>query len=147
MNFGSRWLRFTGGGMPMQLTYVENCADAVLDVLETDATVGEVLNIIDDDLPTRSRYSRELVRRGAGKAIPIPVPGVVARAVARVSLWVGSLIFGGDVKLPWFASPPKLAVQLKALRFSNEKLRRLTGWTPKVDLDDALDRCFGSPAR
>ena len=48
-----RWLRFTGV-TKMPLTYVENCAAAVVLSAESEAAIGKAFYVLDDDLPSSS---------------------------------------------------------------------------------------------
>ncbi|MEZ5257652.1 MAG: hypothetical protein R2705_12385 [Ilumatobacteraceae bacterium] len=77
---GSFWLGF-GRSTVQKLTYVENCAEAIVLAAERPEAIGTTLNIVDDDLPTR-RSSKQLSGRRGSK-------GSAARSPCR-SGWCGS---------------------------------------------------------
>ena len=64
---GPRYLRI-GSRATLPMTYVENCAEALVlaaeRLAEPDSVVaGEVINIVDDDLPTQARYVEAVAAR------------------------------------------------------------------------------------
>jgi nucleoside-diphosphate-sugar epimerase len=135
------WLRFTASGMPMQLTYVENCAAAIVLAAELDASSGGTFNVVDDDLPTRRQYARELRRRLPQRSLVLVLPGALVRSFGRGMWKLNELLFGGRLRLPWIANPAKLETQLKPLSFSHARITRVLGWEPRYSLCEALDRC------
>lgn len=142
IRFGDRiWLRFGGRGR-LGLTYVENCAEAIVLAAETEESVGQVLNVVDDDRPTRRHYARELRSRLPRRPVVIRVPGSLVRFLAGSAEAVNRFLLRGRARLPWFLAPAKLHVQLKPLRFSNDRIRAVINWSPRYSLVEALDRSF-----
>ncbi len=141
IRLGSRWCLRFAVRTRLPLTYVENCAAAIVRCAECEAAVGRVFNIVDDQTPTRRHYAKELCRRMPGIRM-VPISGVAVRAVARLAQLSNQLLFGGRAYLPWPLVPAKLNVQIKPLRFTNERIHRITGWTPQYSLDEGLDRAF-----
>ena len=71
-----------GGRNILPLTYVDNCADAIVAAGRAPAAAGEIYNVVDDDLPTCDAYLQAYKEAGASDPKrPRPVP----RAVAAVS--------------------------------------------------------------
>jgi nucleoside-diphosphate-sugar epimerase len=140
------WVRFTASGMPVALIYVENCAAAILDCLDAGPSEGNTFNVVDDALPTRRQYVRELRLRATPAPWVIAVPGVALRTIARVVRRSNDLLLRSRLRLPWLLDPARLETQLKPLRFTNERLRTVVGWRPRVSRADALDRCRGHAA-
>jgi nucleoside-diphosphate-sugar epimerase len=127
----------------MQLTYVENCASAIVLAAESNAAIGETFNVVDADLPNRCRYAAELRRRLPTRPLVLVLPGTLVRATARWMWKLNELLFGGRIPLPWIANPARLETQLKPLRYSHARITRVLGWQPRFGLSEALDRCAG----
>jgi nucleoside-diphosphate-sugar epimerase len=133
------WFLHLGGGNRLPLTYVENCADAIVVVSEHAGAAGEAFNVIDDDLPTARaylrRYRRDVVRL---RAVPVPYAGtwLLSRAVE----WYHKHSRG---QLPAVFTRYKTASLWKGTRFDNSKLKRF-GWSPRVATDEGLARTFAS---
>ena len=140
---GRAWLRI-GAFARLPLTYVENCAEALLLAAETDAASGQVLNVVDDNPPTQRRYLRELRNRTQPRPRIVPVPYFLMRALAALAWLVNKFLLGGRAKLPGILIPARLHARFKPLRFNNAKIKRTLGWTPRYDLKQALDRSFGT---
>ena len=123
-----------------KLTYVDNCADAIVLAAERDEAIGQTVNVVDDDLPTQARYERLLRAHGIEVARGLPVPYRLARATADVLDAVSRRWFRGQAKLPYFLMPAKLDARFRPLQYSNATAKRVLGWTPSVPLDEALRR-------
>ena len=142
MCLGSRlWVRI-GAWAPVPLTYVDNCAEAIVLVTECAAAAGQVLNIVDDETPTQRRYIKFLQRRLPTQPRIIPIPWFAARAVARLAWLTNRLFLGGRAKVPGVLVPSRLHARCKPRRYSNARLKAVVGWEPRYGLDEALDRCF-----
>ena len=50
------WLRI-GGNAPLPLTYVENCAQAIVLAAENTPSGTTILNVVDDNPPSQRRYA------------------------------------------------------------------------------------------
>jgi nucleoside-diphosphate-sugar epimerase len=137
------WLR-TGAWATLPLTYVENCAQAILLALESPAANGGTFNVIDDDLPNQRTYAAQLRRRLPGRPRIIPVPWTLLRAVAGLADLTNKVLFKGRAKLPGLLIPARLHARCKPLRFSNDRLKQATGWKPKYSWREGLDRSMGN---
>jgi nucleoside-diphosphate-sugar epimerase len=145
IRLGERWwLRFTGAG-PLPLCYVENCAEAIVRCAECAATIGETFNVVDGELPTRRRYVRALRSHLVPRPRVVPLPGIAARAAARVADGTARLLLGESARLPWFLSPARLGAQIGQQRTPNERLCAALGWRPRYGLAEALERSFEAP--
>ena len=123
-----------------KLTYLENCAEAIVLAAERPEAIGATVNIVDDDLPTQRGFAR--AQRRAGFVVPrsVPVPYRVAILTASTLALVNRRFAGGKAKLPAFVVPAKLDAQYRPLRYSNETAKRVLGWRPRYTLDEALLR-------
>ncbi len=134
------------------ITYVENCAEAIVlaaerlvDPASTHQLDDEVINIVDDDLPTASEYADKVKALiDVPSSVPVPLP--VMQAAARVGAVINRSLFDGKAKLPSIALPDQVDARFKPFVYSNEKAKRLLGWSPRYSLDEALSRSVGQPA-
>ena len=151
---GNTWTARLGAGDPdgpwirigmfarLPLTYVENCAEAVVLAVESDQAVGKILNCVDDHPPTQHRYAKELRRRMVRKPHIFPVPWPVMRLLGRCAALTNIVLFGGRAKLPSVLIPERLAARFKSLRFDNRLIKQILGWRPRYTLTESLDRIF-----
>ena len=127
-----------GGGNPVPLTYVDNCADAIIHAGLAQAAEGQTFNIVDDDLPSSRQFLR-LYRRHIRKFRSIPVPYSAFYLFSwfweRYAAWSRG-------QLPPVFNRRRCAAYWRGNRYSNQKLKDLTGWQPKVDFPEACRRYF-----
>ncbi len=135
------WLR-TGAWAPLPLTYVENCAEAVVMCAERDVAVGQTFNVVDDDTPTQRRYARLLQRRITPPPKILPIAWTMLRTVAMLASLTNRFVFGGRGHMPAILVPASLHARCKPLRYTNRHLRDTLGWRPRYSLKEALHRCF-----
>lgn len=125
-----------GLGNRIPLTYVENCAEAIVLAGFTPGIEGEELNIIDDDLP-RSREFLRRYKRSVRRITTIPVPYSVFYlfnfAWEKYSAWSGG-------QLPPAFNRRTCEAYYKSQTFSNQKAKALLGWSPRVGMSEALDK-------
>lgn len=120
------------------LTYVDNCAEAIVLAGLRNGIEGEVINIIDDDLP-KSREFLRMYKKQVHGFISIPVPYPVFYLFSY--LWeIYSKWSGGQ--LPPVFNRRKCAAYFKGGRYSNKKAKELLGWYPRVQMRDALQEFF-----
>jgi nucleoside-diphosphate-sugar epimerase len=120
------------------LTYVDNCAEAIVLAGLRNGIEGQVFNIFDDDLPTSreflKRYKRE-VRRFLSIPIPYQVWFIFCYLWEKYSKW-------SEGQLPPVFNPRVCSVYWKGNRYSNTKAKELLGWRPRVPMKEALQRFF-----
>ncbi|MGF1457684.1 MAG: NAD-dependent epimerase/dehydratase family protein, partial [Leptolyngbyaceae cyanobacterium] len=93
---GPAWL-LIGGRHVMPLTYVENCATAIV-LAATAATLpGEVFNIVDDDLPTRREYTQAISEQAVDKPSIMPVSQPLLRGMASVASTINRTLLQNKV--------------------------------------------------
>lgn len=129
-----------GGSNLLPLTYVDNCAEALAIAGERCPGAGEIVNVVDDDLPSSRVYLRRYRRHVPTTVVPMPYP--VARGLARAAAELGRLS-GGRWRAP--LSPYAVDSTWKGQRFSNARLKAL-GWRPLVSTDEGLARTFAALA-
>ncbi len=143
--FGPIDLRVGAKARP-PITYVENTAQALVlaaealrDPARTATVDGEVINIVDDDLPTQNDYV-EQVRALEDTPSAVFVPRPVMKAAASAVASLNRRFFGGRMKVPSIALPDQVDARFKPFAYRNEKAKELLDWTPRFDLDTALRR-------
>lgn len=125
----------TGGSNRIPLTYVDNCADAIVLAGSAPGIEGETFNVVDDDLPTSRAFLRGY-RRRTGRFLAIPVPYYAAYAAC--ALWEG---FSRRSKgqLPPAFNRRRCAAEWKGNRYTNAKLKEKLGWMPRVPMQVAME--------
>jgi nucleoside-diphosphate-sugar epimerase len=126
-----------GGSNRIPLTYVDNCADAIVTASESPDAIGHAFNVVDDDLPTARgylrRYRREVLRV---RSVYVPYAGMWL--VSRSVEWYHRRSRG---QLPAVFTRYKTATLWKGTRFDNTKLKCI-GWSPRVKTREGLARSF-----
>jgi nucleoside-diphosphate-sugar epimerase len=128
-----------GGRNLLPLTYVENCAEAVVVAGRSPQAAGQVYNVHDDDLPTAAQYLRQY-RRQVQRLRAVSVPYGMLRLLART---VEGYHLRSRGQLPAVLTPYKVATTWKGHRFSNARLKAL-GWRPPVSTAEGLARTFAA---
>lgn len=123
-----------GGRNHIPLTYVDNCAEAIVLAGLMEKATGEILNIIDDDLPT-SRKLLRLYKREVGRFFSIPIPYSL--------FYLFSYAWEAYSKHTKGQFPPafnrnRCRTYWKGNRYSNRKAKSLLDWSPKVSMKEAL---------
>jgi len=128
-----------GGSNALPLTYVDNCAEAIVVAALNPATDGQVYNVIDDELLTASQYLRQY-KKQVKPMRSIPVPFVVMMQLSRLVERYSTRSKG---QLPAIFTPYKTRVMWGGNRFSNAKLKSI-GWQPIISTKDALAATFAA---
>jgi nucleoside-diphosphate-sugar epimerase len=127
-----------GGSNPLPLTYVDNCAEAIIMAGLIPGIEGEVFNIVDDDLPTCRRFLRlykQNVKRFRSLFIPHAFSYLFCFAWEEYSKW-------SKGQLPPVYTRREWAATWKKTRYSNQKIKERLGWSPKVSMEEGLRRFF-----
>ena len=127
-----------GGLNKIPLTYVDNCAEAIVLAGITSGVDGEVFNVVDDELPT----SRSLLKKYKKNAfnfksiyVPYRIFYLFCYLWEKYSHW-------SKGQLPPAFNTRKCAAYWKGNRFSNKKIKDLLGWKPGVPFEEASKRYF-----
>jgi nucleoside-diphosphate-sugar epimerase len=127
-----------GGGNRIPFTYVDNCADAIALAGLTPGVDKEVFNVVDDELPT-SRQFLLLYKRNVKNFKSLYVPHAVSYVLCR--LWEKYSVWSQG-QLPPAFNRRRWHVEIKKTFYSNDKLKTRLGWTPRVSLEEGLERFF-----
>ena len=131
-----------GGSNPLPLSYVENCAEAIVLAGLIPGIDSEVFNIVDDDLPT-SREFLKLYKKNVQSFrsiyIPKPVGFLFCFLWEKFSQW-------SKGQIPPVYTPRERAAYWEKTFYTNKKLKDKTGWSPRVSTAVGL-RLFFSACR
>ena len=94
---------------------------------------SQTFNVVDDDLPSSRRFLR-LYKRHARRFLSIPVPYRLTYLLC--ALWE-KYSSGTAGQLPPRFNRRRCTAEWKGNRYSNGKLKRLLGWTPRVPFEQA----------
>jgi 2-alkyl-3-oxoalkanoate reductase len=129
-----------GGSNTVPFTYVDNCAEAIALAGLKKGVNGEVFNVVDDDLPSSRKFLR-LYKRHVRHFKSLYIPHFASYALCclweRYSTW-------SEGQLPPSFNRRKWRAYWRKTHYSNEKLKRQVGWTPKVSMAEGLRRYFES---
>jgi len=132
-----------GGSNRLPLTYVDNCADAIVLAGLKPGVEGEAFNIVDDDLPTSRRFLR-LYKRHVRRFPSVYVP----HAISYLLCWCWEAYARrSQEQLPPVFNRLMWKTYWRRTRYTNEKAKRLLGWSPAVPTYEALLRHFESCRR
>lgn len=127
-----------GGGWPVPLTYVDNCAEAIVLAGLKRGVEGEVFNVVDDDLPTSRQFLREY-KRQVRRFRSVRIPYRLATVLCHLWEWYAGWSRG---QLPPVFNRRMCAFAWKGHRYSNRKLKERLGWNCRVPMEKALARYF-----
>lgn len=137
-SFRNKIFLITGrGDNLLPLTYVENVIDAVCLAGKENRAVGQVFNIVDDQLITGDQYVKELIRRTGIKALKVHVPSGLMYLAASLLETQATLTKRGA-----FLTRYRLASATKDLRYDTSRAKDLLNWRPNVPLEQGLARTF-----
>jgi nucleoside-diphosphate-sugar epimerase len=127
-----------GGSNQIPLTYVDNCAQAIVLAGLTPGVDREAFNIVDDDLPSSREFLR-MYKRNAKPFRSLYVPywafyGFCA-LWEKYSKW-------SKGQLPPVFNRRRCATYWKGNRYSNRKLKERLGWQPSVSFAEGATRYF-----
>jgi len=132
-----------GGSNTIPLTYVDNCAEAIVLAGLKQGVDGEIFNIVDDNLPTSNEYLRcykREVRRFRSLYIPHTLSHALCFLWEAYSEWSNGQLPPAFNRRRWHA-------YWKKTRYSNSKLKMLLGWSPNVSTAEGLRRHFRACGR
>ncbi len=122
------------GSNQLPLTFVDNCAEAIVLAGLKAGIDGEVFNVVDDDLPTAREFLRacKAVKRFRSIRVPYWLAYCGCVAWAKYASW-------SKGQIPPVFNPRRCAAEWKNQRYSNEKLKGSLGWRPRVPMKQAME--------
>ena len=132
-----------GGSNTIPLTYVDNCAEAIVLAGLVKGVESEVFNVVDDDLPTSREYLR-LYKENVGHFKSVYLPHAASHALCylweKYSQWSNGQLPPIFTRRRWYA-------YWRKTRYSNQKLKARLGWTPKMPTAGGLRQSFQDRGR
>ena len=122
-----------GGANILPLTYVDNCAEAIVLTGIKPGIEGEVFNVVDDDLPTSAKFFRAYAGKVPGFSVRLPYPLAYLGSVAweKYSEW-------SDYQLPPVFNRRRCVSEWGGNSYSNRKLKERVGWKPRVGMKESM---------
>jgi nucleoside-diphosphate-sugar epimerase len=127
-----------GGNGRLPLTYVDNCAEAIVLAGLVKGAEGEVFNVVDDELP-RSRAFLRAYKKQVRYFLSVPFPYPLAYALCGLWEWYAKQSKG---QLPPVFNRRECAFAWKGHSYSNRKLKKRLGWQCRVPMQESLQRYF-----
>ena len=141
MQASSRWWVRTGTLAPLPLTYVENCAEAIVRAAEYEGPIRCLtLNVVDGKTPSQRSYLNALRQHLVPRPRVIPIPWTVMRTLSRCATIANRVFFGGTAKVPGLFVPSRLHARCKPLRYSNQRIVETLGWVPRYHWREGITR-------
>jgi nucleoside-diphosphate-sugar epimerase len=129
-----------GGANKVPLTYVDNCAEAIVLGGLVRGIDGEIFNVVDDDLPTSRRFLH-LYKKNVKWFPSIYVPHLLSYALCylweKYSDWSKGQLPNAFNRRVWHAT-------WKQTLYTNEKLKQRLSWSQKVPTSEGLNKYFQS---
>lgn len=127
-----------GGSKRLPITFVDNCAEAIVLAGLKPGVDGEVFNVVDDE-PLNSRQFLRAYKRNVRRFFSLPVPYFLARMLC--ALWE-NYSHWSEGQLPPVFNRRRCSAEWKGNRYSNAKLKQKLGWKPRVPMDQAMKAFF-----
>ena len=127
-----------GGSNPLPLSYVENCAEAIVLAGLVPGIEGEVFNIVDDDLPTSKKFLgqyKKNVKNFKSVYVPKVISFLFCWGWEKLSTWSCGQLPPVFTRREWIAYWEKT-------KFTNNKLKSMTGWEPDISTRKGLELFF-----
>jgi nucleoside-diphosphate-sugar epimerase len=131
-----------GGSNTLPLTFVDNCAEAIVLAGLKPGIDGEIFNVMDDELLTSGEFLKRFKKAKSFRSIRLPY-GV---AYTGCALWEKYAKWSKN-QLPPAFNRRRCAAEWKPMRYSNQKLKDRLGWKPRVPMDEAIARFLAQFAR
>jgi nucleoside-diphosphate-sugar epimerase len=123
-----------GGSNLLPLTFVDNCAEAIVLAGLKPGVEGEIFNVVDDELLT-SRQFLGAYKKRVKLLFSVSVPYFLAYWICL--LW-GKYSSWSKGQLPPAFNRRRCAAEWKGNRYSNQKLHDRLGWKPRVNMEQAV---------
>jgi nucleoside-diphosphate-sugar epimerase len=127
-----------GGSNQIPLTYVDNCAEAMVLAGIQPGVEGEIFNVVDDELPSSRKFLR-MYKKHARRFRSVYFPYWLFYALCW--MWE-SFSAWSEGQLPPTFNRRRCATYWKGNTYSNEKLKHRLGWKPTVAFSEASRRYF-----
>jgi nucleoside-diphosphate-sugar epimerase len=122
------------GSNSLPLTFVDNCAEAIVVAGLKAGVDGEIFNVVDDELLTGRQFLKAYKKKVRSfRSIRIPY----FAGYGLCSLWENYSKWSKG-QLPPAFNRRRCAAEWKRSCYSNQKLREHLGWKPRVPMEKAM---------
>ncbi len=118
----------------LPLTFVDNCAEAIVLAGLKPGVAGEIVNVVDDELLTSNQFLKRLKKAKPFRSVRIPY----SLAFAMCFLWEKYSKWSKG-QLPPAFNRRRCSAEWKDNCYSNRKLHERLGWKPRVPMNHAMD--------
>jgi len=122
------------GSNVLPLSFVDNCAEAIVLAGLKPGVEGEIFNVVDDELLSGRRFLKAYKEKVSGFSARIPY----ALAYLLCLFWEKHSRWSKN-QLPPAFNRRRCSAEWKGNRYSNQKLRERLGWKPRVPMNQAMD--------
>jgi nucleoside-diphosphate-sugar epimerase len=129
-----------GGSNRIPLSYVDNCAEAIVLAVLTPGIDGEAFNVVDDDLPTSREFLREYKRRVkhfSSVFVPKTCSYLLCSLWERYSTW-------SEGQVPPVFNRRRWNSLWRKTRYTNQKMKDQIGWKQVISTKAALDLYYAA---
>jgi nucleoside-diphosphate-sugar epimerase len=133
-------LRMGPGPATVPVIYVRNCADALVCAAKAAGAAGAVVNLLDDEPPTRAAFFASVIAvspRRHGLRFPM-FALTVAAAVARLLSATTALLLRRPTRVPTVLSRPGRDLLFKSFTYDNRQAHERLGWTSRRSRGEAF---------
>jgi len=122
------------GSNVLPLTFVDNCAEAVVLAGLKAGVEGEIFNVVDDELLSARQFLEAYNKRVGGRSfcIPYSIGHLLSLVWENYSRW-------SKGQLPPVFNRRRCSAEWKGNCYSNQKLHERLSWKPRVPLNQAMD--------
>jgi nucleoside-diphosphate-sugar epimerase len=122
------------GSHLLPLTFVDNCAEAIVLAGLKAGVDGEIFNVVDDELLTSRQFLKEYKKKVNGFSVRIPysIGRLLCLLWEKYSNW-------SKGQLPPVFNQRRCVAEWKGNRYSNQKLHDRLGWKPRVPMKEAME--------
>ena len=138
------WVTLGGTGT-LPLTQVDNCSAAIVAALDEPGSVGATINVVDNDLPTRSRYVEWLAAHETRRPLVMDVPWALLSGASQGAWILARRVLRDRVVPPGSLHPAVLAARCKPLRYDNSLARSVLAWAPRITIQDGVRLALEEP--
>ena len=122
------------GSHPLPLTFVDNCAEAIVLAGLTAGIDGEVFNVVDDELLSGRQFLKLYKAKLERSSVRIPY----VAAYGLCFLWEKYAKWSNG-QLPPVFNRRRCAAEWKGNRYSNQRLQERLDWKPRVPMKEAME--------
>jgi nucleoside-diphosphate-sugar epimerase len=126
------------GSNVLPLTFVDNCADAIVLAGLKPGVEDETFNVVDDELLTNDQFLKRYKGANPFRSVRIPY----SLAYVMCFLWEKYAKWSKN-QLPAAFNRRRCAAEWKGNRYSNQKLRERLGWKPRIPMEKAMEAFLG----